>query len=1524
MRRILIFAASVVVLATVGVAVVARTEWGHERVRRALVQTVGGVAHGRFTVARVEGDLLNRFTLRDVSITDSAGRPFVSVRTLRARLSLPALFQKRIRITEVMMESPVLTLTKDADGRWNYERIFPHDTTSADTTTGWGDWVSLGHVSLAEGRVQIQRPWNPDDPRARADSALAQTLADSSSLVIVRTPQGLSQVVTLEQVAGVVSAATIATPGERDMHFVVDSLRAVTRMLRAGPFDIRRAAGTVRVSPDSVVVTSLRLALPRTSGHGEVLIDSKSGDIEANLQVPFLAFADVRPLYPLLPDSGTGRLNLQLKVRDAAPSEYKVSEAELRSLQAVVSGSLGVLVGDSVVRFEDTHVRFARVPTALIQRLVPAAKTPLVARLDGEANVEGSTDAMQLSVSALVRPEQDPAFRVSAAGGLGVSQSLTFRKLHLNAERVPVSLARVFDVRPRVGGVVSMDGIANGSSGGRIAGQFHVEHIERGVRSRATVRGTVAPGDSTRMDVTARLHTVSLALLNDFVDSLDAQGDVTGRVHVRGTPRAADVSARLRLPGEGSVHAEGAFQVMRGELAGYRGEMTVAHLAPQAILPSLPLMLVDGTTRFDGQGVDPATMTASLHSRLSLFMIDSAEVRDVVVEARAADGVLQVDSLSAKTGFGSMTAAGTLGLADGHDGKLAYHARVDDLGGLRRWIAGTDTTMVPARPGISARMTRRRARADSLQLAERERRDPAAALAASIQGDSLPRRRARTVALAAIAHDSTAGSVAVDGEVRGHIKRATISAVAKTPGLVWGGNLLGAGQVHVLWSGALTPNDTLQVDGGVDSVRIAGFALDSTRVRLNYRRGIGEADVTMFPGDTAVYRLASSFAVYPDSGQVRLRDLQLNLDSTAWRSTKPSMVSWRAHEIRIDSLELRDVKANARLFANGSISQAGPGRLDIAAERVRIAPWLTILQSDVNADGMLTSSLTVTGTRSSPEIAGAAEISDARYGGTSFPRVAAKASYAAGALQLDATAHNDQGAELARASGTLPMNLALDSTTAPRLPENGQFSLRITGDSIPLAPLVEVTDVVSEVEGTAHGDVTVRGSWNRPMASGGIGLSLAQLRLTSTGVLMEKVNGQLRFAGDSLLIDSLRATSDGPVTASGSVILSPLLNPTVHLTVRADEARVLDDERGELFATGTMRIEGPLDSLGVTGNATVVRGVVFVPDPEKFKVISTQDAALFSLTDTATVQALGLGADSEILRNMRIDMVVEVRRGTFARSADANVEVYGDLRVRTEPPKDVYVVTGALHSDRGSYTLYGKRFDVSGGTVRFVGDDELNPSLQLLATYQVQQAGRAPLDIRVVIGGTLDRPTISLESDAQPTLSQSDLISFLAFGRSSSSLLQFSGTGLEGGGAGGSSLAGNVAALARRQLASLAIGAMVDEVRSELASATRADVLNITPAQLPADVSLGGLETVLRGTEIEFGRYLNERTFVLGRVRPSLTIPGAFVEHRWTPHVVTRASVETRLQATTPSLSKGVTPRSLQIIGALVTWSFAW
>jgi translocation and assembly module TamB len=379
------------------------------------------------------------------------------------------------------------------------------------------------------------------------------------------------------------------------------------------------------------------------------------------------------------------------------------------------------------------------------------------------------------------------------------------------------------------------------------------------------------------------------------------------------------------------------------------------------------------------------------------------------------------------------------------------------------------------------------------------------------------------------------------------------------------------------------------------------------------------------------------------------------------------------------------------------------------------------------------------------------------------------------------------------------------------------------------------------------------------------------------------------------------------------------------VTVEASRARVLRDARGSLIADANLAVVGAVDSMSIAGSVLVRHGVVYIPDPASMDVINTEDPAIFSVIDTVTARSLEVAPPSRFMRNLRLSTDVEVRRGVFARSSDANVEVYGNVRLRMDPTTNGEVaVSGALYTDQGDYTFMGKRFTVTRGSVRFTGEPDPNPVLQVLAEHEVRQAGRPPLEIRVVLGGTLKRPNISLESDAQPALSQSDLIAFLAFGQSSSSLLQFAGSGLEGGGQGGSSLAGSVAALARRQLGAIALGALVDQAKRDLAGATGADVLNITPAELPADLSLGGFQTLLRGTEIEIGKYADRHTFVLGRVRPSLALPGALVERRIGQRFTVRGTFETRFQPRTPSLSAGLEPKTVQVLGALLRMRLAW
>jgi len=149
------------------------------------------------------------------------------------------------------------------------------------------------------------------------------------------------------------------------------------------------------------------------------------------------------------------------------------------------------------------------------------------------------------------------------------------------------------------------------------------------------------------------------------------------------------------------------------------------------------------------------------------------------------------------------------------------------------------------------------------------------------------------------------------------------------------------------------------------------------------------------------------------------------------------------------------------------------------------------------------------------------------------------------------------------------------------------------------------------------------------------------------------------------------------------------------------------------------------------------------------------------------------------------------------------------------------------------------------------------------------------INIQIVVGGTLKTPNISLTSDAQPPLTQSDLLSYLAFGQSSTSLLQLEGSGLTNG-SGSNTVVGTGAALAARQIEGLAIGLLADQFAGEAARSLGADVFSITPADVQTDVG-----TFLRATQVEFGKYIKSHTFALVKAPLDFSRPGAQLVHRF-------------------------------------------
>jgi translocation and assembly module TamB len=301
-----------------------------------------------------------------------------------------------------------------------------------------------------------------------------------------------------------------------------------------------------------------------------------------------------------------------------------------------------------------------------------------------------------------------------------------------------------------------------------------------------------------------------------------------------------------------------------------------------------------------------------------------------------------------------------------------------------------------------------------------------------------------------------------------------------------------------------------------------------------------------------------------------------------------------------------------------------------------------------------------------------------------------------------------------------------------------------------------------------------------------------------------------------------------------------------------------------------------------------------------------------------------VSTESPLLENMTIDVKLSVARDTWARSPDANVEFFtqGPLTVLKNKEDEGVSIDGVVNTERGEYAFLGRRFVLARGTAIFTGGTELNPLLQLGAQYTLQPAGRPALNINIAINGTVRKPVIVLSSDAQPPLSQSDLLSYLAFGQSSTSLVSSASSSSTSG---GGNLVGSAAALATRQLTATALGVMTRQFAATAARSLGADVFTITPADVPdAGVTLKGVKTILAGSQIEAGKYVDRQTYVATQIRGSGTTPGFVVQRRLSKGYRIEASIDSRFVVNQPTLSSDVPIKSEATFGAFLIreWKF--
>jgi translocation and assembly module TamB len=1469
------------------------TDWGRERVRRYAENALNGMVHGKARIGALSGNLLTGMTVHDFSITDSAGAPFVAVESFTGNYSLMSLLRKHIWVDGAHLVRPVVILDRPPNGHWNWERIFPRDTTPKPATqqNGWLDWLRFTNATVTNGQLVVRTPWTPSgrlSPAGR-DSVVRNALSGNSRLMIRQVPGGFQKVIQLDSLTGTFPLVRLSEPGVPNRLLQVSALTMNAYPFRPPGAVVRDVKGSFSFNNDSVWWKGAYVALPSSKATGDGSYALSSGDLAMTIHSDPASFADLRWIYPRLP-AGGGKLDLTLAWKGATQS-YLARNADVTVGSAHATGDFGITLTDTVA-VHDTNVRFTGVDTRLLEQLIPHFSSPRRGVFSGRAKLQGGIHAMALNADVTFADQRAGLSRVVASGEIGFMRGagLSARNLDLQLLPVQVDLARTWMPTLPISGTVTGHATVNGSTSTALAVVANLNLRDRGTESAVDGKASIRLRGGQYFDVNATAHPVSLAEIGRFAPAIGLQGSATGPVHAVGSLRDLRVSADLRLPDGGRFVTAGALDLASRD-KGYDLTSTLYTLNLRTIDSKAPITSLSAHAMVRGHGTSLATMRTVIAADLSTSRWDSLAVDTASVRATLTNGLLDVQRLYAYGAHTSANVSGTFGLTRERSGTLTYVVSVDSLGAFNRWLpksAGSTKPVAP-RPQVVQRAVAR-ARADSARVAK------ATEMERMLSGRPAP---ALKVSLPQpVPADTISGTAYAAGKLSGNLYDFDLRGRAGGENVVARGNFVRRFQSEYAWTNARTPRAMLAVGLDAGGVSAMGFGFDTLSARVTYRSPGGRIELAVTQGGDRQYGVKGDYALYTDRKELRLADMTFRFDTAYWSMPHPGLIQWGGPGIQVTNFELRN-RTNGRVYADGLLPTSGVADFRLDVDNFPVANIIDLVQSDINMTGMISLAGSMTGTLSNPAFKGAFGLLGGTYNKAIVPELHGTFGYADTQLVTHIDALRTGGASMMVADARLPINLAFTGVTGDRLlPEPMQVD--VVADSLPLELIPQFTDLVANVHGRAAGRFSMRGTLKQPSLVGALALEKGSMKLVTTGATFTDMTAMVRMANDTVYVDSVVAKARGDVRLRGTIAVGDWRKPAFNLFLVASGAELLNNDKGDIRVDAGLALSGPFDHAFLSGAATITQGVIYAPETSGQHLLGAGDPALFNVLDTTNVIDRNLfPATSPLVANLRVEMAVAVKHNTWVRNREANIEIYTDDPISIRYDQQALLLTGVVTTDRGEYNILSKRFQIKRGSAMFVGTPDLNPTLQITGEYLVQ-APRGAVNISVVIGGTLKKPKLSLQSDAQPPQTQSELLSLLAFGQSSTSLLAFSTSSIAGG-AGASDLFGAGARIAVTRLAGVALGVLVDQMEVEAGRAFGTDMLDITPGDVPLFNGGNAFTNFILQTKFEAGKYINGRTFVT--VQEQARNFGAGIEHRTADGWHFNASAEPRVLLLEPRLN---------------------
>jgi autotransporter translocation and assembly factor TamB len=1376
-RRILQVVALVgtIMVGVVAIAlIVSQTPWFRDWLRRYVVRESKQYLNGELTIGRIGGNLLFGVDISDVAV-DVSGERIVAVKTLVVDYSVFDFISKGIVLDDIKLQAPVLRVERDGNG-WNLGRLVKKQEREADRE-GPRRPISLPSIEIADASIYIDDrhgsngynlPARIDDLDVKASYEYAPVhYSVGIDRISFRTS---SPQLTLSELTGklavrddnlYVESMSIRT-GESSLtidgvieHYLATPVVKVTTTGQASLPEIARvipAAAGYALHPSFDVRAegpadklALTLDVKSEAGHvrGEVTADVKAPDFAVRGGVD-LERLNLAPILknPRQRSDLTGHAELDLRMASSPASAPVLDRLRgtysFQGPQVVAAGYSASNVRVSGA-FEKGRIKLdgraaAYGGTATAQGFIapPSGGRPLALDLRGAAN---NVDLRKLPASIGVpKLATDLSVAEYHVSGAGRAISATAQLKESTVEGATIAAGTVAEFK------TGADGVAYSSRGS--AANLNLQRIGRALEIAALDKPAYDGRLNADFDVTGTVPPATAGANESRVKTmtLDATGTVRDSAIMGGSLPQMAFEAHL-ANGSLRAHADGRFEGF--DPAALSGRKEVA-----------------------GRVTGTVNATATLADVTAPLTADTIEANGQLTLEKSTVGGLQIDAAAI-------------------DGK--YAAKVGDLTKLQ--VTGPDLKV-----DASGRVALDRTSASNLKY--------------HVEATDL----AELSKL--IGQDGVSGAVVLDGTVSGNAASLQTTGLLDGSNVAYNGNkALDLNSKYTVSVPELTFKDAkVEAETTATFVAAAGLEISSLTATATYEKQQIQF-TTNIKEKTRELDATGSVILHPDHQEIHLPQLAIRTQGFEWRTAPGSEATIQYGKSELVLKDVKLVSGDQALDVSGTLAMgekskaAGAGNKIVArARNVDLQQLETLLLQNRGFTGRLNADATISGTSSAPAVDGHVEVRNGTFKTYKYESLVADVDYAGTRLDLDATLQQS-ATESITAKGTVPTTLFQRSTGEGHVAAAGedQIDLQIQSTALNLGVVQGFTNQVTNVTGTLQADVKVTGSGHDPHLDGFIDIKGGAFGIPAGGVSYSGLDTRIELDPDRVRLQKFTILDEHkqPLHLSGELAVHERTVGDVNISIESDNFEIIDNELGDVGIDSSLKITGELRRPRITGEVKLEAARLEVDqilqlfyDPYSVESLpdvvsaertvegtgSAEDAAKQAL-QRAEVSAAPPGAEAAAAApapaptgafepvTLDVHLVIPdnlVLRGkklrpsgpTGASLGDMNITVGGDLRIRKEPGAPVTLL-GPVETVRGTYEFQGRRFDlVRGGTLRFIGEPQINPLLDISATRIIPNTG---VEARVRVTGTVKTPQLSLSSN--PPLDESDILALIVFNR---------------------------------------------------------------------------------------------------------------------------------------------------------------